>query len=100
MENETHTIEPVVESQTKPQLTDREMLEEIYKNSKSTKNYMKWQLIITVAFVVIPLVATLVLIPYTIKSLTSSYGLDSLTGGNPSNINASSLQDLIKQYTK
>ncbi len=87
-----------MENQT--QLTDREMLEEIYKNSKRTKSYMKWQLIITIAFVVIPLVATLIIIPYTIRSLTSSYGLDSLTGGVQSNINSSTVEDLIKQYTK
>lgn len=87
-----------MENQT--QLTDREMLEEIYKNSKRTKSYMKWQLIITIAFVVIPLVATLIIIPYTIRSLTSAYSLDSLTGGVQTNINSSTVEDLIKQYTK
>ncbi len=58
------------------------MLVEIYENSRKTKNYMKWQLIITVALVIIPLLATAVLIPLTLKSLTSVYstsGINQLT---------------------
>ena len=31
--------------QSSPQMTDRQMLEEIYKDTQKTKNYMKWQLI-------------------------------------------------------
>lgn len=49
------------------------MLEEILKNTKQTKNYIKWQLIITVALVVIPLLASLILIPIALRSLTSVY---------------------------
>lgn len=93
MENDTHTIQP--------QKTDRELLEEIHDNSRKTKNYMKWQLIITVALVVIPLLGTLIFIPIALKSLTSiysSYGLESLTGGAEGS--NSSVQDLIQQYTK
>ncbi len=52
---------------------DEKMLLEIYENTRKTKNYMKWQLIITVALVVIPLMATVILIPLVIKSLGSAY---------------------------
>ena len=91
-----------MDTQNQPQKTDRELLEEIHDNSRKTKNYMKWQLIITVALVVIPLLVTLIMIPIAIKSLTSvysSYGLDSLTGAAGEGAN-SSIQDLINQYAK
>ncbi len=94
MENETHKIEI--------SMTQEQMLAEILDNSRKTKNYMKWQLIITVALVVIPLLITLIMIPIALKSLTSvysSYGLDSLTGAAGEGAN-SSIQDLINQYTK
>lgn len=97
MENETQTT-PV---QAAPQSTDREILEAIYENTRKTKNYMKWSLIITIAFVVIPLVGTIIIIPFALKSVTSiysSYGLDSLTGG--AGTESGQLQDLINQYTK
>ena len=94
MENEPHKIEI--------SMTQEQMLAEILDNSRKTKNYMKWQLIITVALVVIPLLITLIMIPIALKSLTSvysSYGLDSLTGAAGEGAN-SSIQDLINQYTK
>ncbi|HEX3099555.1 MAG TPA: hypothetical protein VHQ41_01115 [Patescibacteria group bacterium] len=97
-----------LESQSKglAPLTDRQMLEEIYEQTRKTKNYMKWQLIITVALVVIPLLATIAVIPFAMKSLESvysSYGLDSLSnpnGGDGSGAGSSSVQDLLKQYSK
>ena len=95
MENTTQSIEP--------KKTDRELLEEIHDNSRKTKNYIKWQLIITVGLVVIPLIITLIMIPIALKSLTSvysSYGLDSLTGGVGVEGAGASVQDLINQYTK
>jgi hypothetical protein len=82
--------------------TDREILEEIQDNSRKTKNYMKWQLIITVALVVIPLLGTIILIPFAMRTLTSvysSYGLGGLTGGEGDPA-ASPVQGLINQYTK
>lgn len=92
-----------METQNQPQKTDRELLEEIHDNSRKTKNYMKWQLIITVGLVVIPLIGTIILIPIALKSLTSvysSYRLDNLTGGAAGEGASSSVQDLINQYTK
>jgi hypothetical protein len=54
--------------------TDRELLEEIHANSRKTKNYLMWQLIITVALVVMPLIVMAFVLPYAISSLSSAYG--------------------------
>ncbi len=54
--------------------TERQMLEAILENTRKTKNYIKWQFIITVALVVIPLLAALAIIPFALKSLTAVYG--------------------------
>lgn len=63
-------------TQTLKQFTPEEqqrMLMEIYENTRKTKNYMKWQLIITVALVVIPLIATVSIIPVVLNQLSSIY---------------------------
>ena len=74
MENETRTIQESTAPQVAQQpLTDDQMLAEIWENTRKTKNYMKWQLIITVALVVLPLIATLILIPFMISTLSSVY---------------------------
>lgn len=100
MENKTNIIETSAVSETQQILTDRQMLEEIYENTRKAKNYMKWSLIITVALVVIPLLATLFVIPFALKSLTSIYtsvgAVDQLSGS----LNSDSVQGLINQYTK
>lgn len=92
MENQTHTIQeptaPQVAQQPMPELTDKQMLAEIYENTRKTKNYMKWQLIITVALVVLPLIATLILIPFMISTLSSVYG------GAASGVDSSSVSEL------
>jgi hypothetical protein len=62
-------------------LTNDQMLQEILENSRKTKSYIKWQLIITVALVVIPILATIALVPYAMKSLSSVYGIG-LDGGS------------------
>ncbi len=53
--------------------TQEQMLEEILKYTKQTRNYMKWQFIIMIALVVIPLFAALFVIPYALKSLSETY---------------------------
>ncbi len=66
-----------MENETSPEFTreaEQKMLEEILVNTRKTKNYMKWQLIITVALVVIPLLGLAALIPMVFKSLGSVYG--------------------------
>jgi hypothetical protein len=55
-------------------MTDKQMLLEILENSRKTKNYMKWQLYITVALVVLPLLAALVIIPMVLSSFNNIYG--------------------------
>ena len=80
--------------QTQPQMpnqTDQQMLAEILENSRKTKNYMKWQLIITVALVVIPLLATVAIIPFALSSFSSMYE----TAGMGTDA-ASQIQDLLK----
>jgi hypothetical protein len=52
---------------------DEKMLLDIYENTHKTKNYMKWQLIITIALVVLPLLAMVFVVPFALKSLTSVY---------------------------
>jgi predicted anti-sigma-YlaC factor YlaD len=66
MENNQQTSES--------QMTQEEMLNAIYENTRKTKNYMKWQLYITVALVVLPLLAALALIPMVLSSLGNVYG--------------------------
>ena len=55
-------------------MSDKQMLLEIYENTRKTKNYMKWQLYITIILVVLPLLASLFIVPMVIGSLSSSYG--------------------------
>ncbi len=71
MENET--------TKTTEAKSQDEMIAEIYKFTRQTKNYMKWQLIITVALVVIPFIGALVIIPMVMSNLTSIYGGGALT---------------------
>ncbi len=63
------------EEQNQPvQITTEEMLKEIYENTRKTKNYIKWQLYITVILVVLPLLAALMIVPMVLSSLSNSYG--------------------------
>ncbi len=50
-------------------MTQEQMLLEILDNSRATKNYMKWQLYITVALVVLPLLAMGIILPMVLSSL-------------------------------
>lgn len=56
------------------QKTDRQLLEEIHENARKTKNYLMWQLIITVALVVLPLLAMGIILPQVLSSLSAAYG--------------------------
>ncbi len=57
-----------------PTMTQEQMLQEIYDNTRKAKNYMMWQLYITLVLVVLPLLAALFIVPYVFKTLSSSYG--------------------------
>lgn len=60
-----------MENQT-PQ-NQEQILAEILENSRKSKQYMKWQLIITIGLVVVPLLAGVIIIPIVISSLTTVY---------------------------
>jgi hypothetical protein len=74
--NETPVPAPTTtqESVVAEAMTDKQMLAEIYENTRKTKNYMKWQLYITIILVVIPLLAAIFIVPFAFNSLSSSYG--------------------------
>lgn len=92
MDNETHTIQEPAAQEPKPQpMSDQQMLVEILEQTRKTKNYMKWQLIITVALVVLPLIATLAIIPFVMHSLGNVYG-GALDGAGT----ASEIQQLLQ----
>ena len=60
---------------TQPSQMDRmeKNLEEIYKTNKSIKMYFKLTFIVTVIFFVLPLIASLVMIPWFISQYSSLY---------------------------
>ncbi len=62
------------EQNQKPVMNQEQVLMEIYENTRKTKNYMKWQLYITVILVVLPLLASIFIVPYALSSLSSAYG--------------------------
>ncbi len=53
---------------------DRQILQEILENTQKTKKYMQWQLYITVALVVIPLIAMVAIVPMVLRSVSNMYG--------------------------
>ena len=61
------------DSQGKP-VTQEQLLREIYENTRKTRQYMKWSLYITVAFVVLPLLGAIVIVPFALSSLGNYYG--------------------------
>lgn len=64
------------ESQHLSGQTQEPILAEILENTRKTHQYIKWQLIITLALVVIPLLAMVFIIPFVLKSVSSVYGGD------------------------
>ena len=50
-------------------LTPEQKQDLILNKLAKTERYLRWQLYITVAFVIIPLIATLVLLPMVLKSV-------------------------------
>lgn len=56
-----------------PTMTEEQMIAEIHKFTKQTRNYMRWQMYITLILVVLPLLAGLFILPFAIKSLESAY---------------------------
>jgi hypothetical protein len=55
-------------------VTQEQIWQEVLENTRKTKNYMKWQLYITIILVVLPLLAMVFVVPMALRSLTSIYG--------------------------
>lgn len=72
MENTQNQVPEASEATEKP-ISQEEMFKVIYDNTRKTMNYMKWQLYITIILVVLPLLATVILIPIALKGLSSAY---------------------------
>ena len=76
---------------------DRLMLKEIHKFTKQTRNYMRWQMYITIVLVVLPILASLFIIPFALKSISSNYlGAFGGSGSGASTHGSQSLNDLLK----
>ena len=56
-----------------PVMTQEQMIAETHKFAKQTRNYMRWQMYITLVLVVLPLLASLFILPFAFKSIESSY---------------------------
>jgi hypothetical protein len=61
--------------ETNQNLTQEQILQEILENTRKTKNYIKWQLYITLILVVLPLLAMVVILPMVMKSLGTLGGI-------------------------
>ena len=55
------------------QMSQEQILAEILENTRKTKNYIKWQLYITLVLVVLPLLAMGIVLPMVMKNLGSVY---------------------------
>jgi predicted nucleic acid-binding Zn ribbon protein len=60
--------------ENKQTMSAEEVLAEILENTRKTKKYLQWQLYITVALVVLPILAMAVIIPVILRSVGSMYG--------------------------
>lgn len=56
-------------------VSQEQLMLEILAHVRSTKRIMQWQLYITVALVVLPLLGALVMIPMVMRSLSTIYQL-------------------------
>lgn len=49
-------------------------IEAVFRSVEKTRKYFLWSMIITIATIVLPLIALAVLLPWFLKTLTSAYG--------------------------
>lgn len=49
-------------------------LDAIYKSIEKMRKYFLWTLYVTIATIVLPLIAAVVMIPWILKVMTSAYG--------------------------
>lgn len=50
-------------------------LDDIYKSIEKMRKYFLWTLIVTIATVVLPLIALVLILPWFIKVITSAYSI-------------------------
>ena len=50
-------------------------LDDIYHSIEKMRKYFLWTLIITVATIVLPLIALVIVLPWFVKTITSAYGI-------------------------
>ena len=50
-------------------------LAEIYASSEKMRKYFLWTLIVTVATILLPLIAMAIMLPWLMKTLSSAYGI-------------------------
>ena len=78
-----------------PAMTQEQMIAEIHKFTKQTRNYMRWQMYITIILVVLPLLASIFILPFAFKSLENTY-IAPLQGMDSSSNNSQSIQGLLQ----
>jgi len=50
-------------------------LEDIYRSIEKMRKYFLWTLIVTIATIVLPMIALIAIIPWFLKTMTSAYGM-------------------------
>lgn len=50
-------------------------LDQIYVSVEKMRKYFLWTMIITIATIVLPLIALIAIIPWFLKTMTSAYGI-------------------------
>lgn len=74
---------PVFENQqpvhSDDQVTDRQLLEAIYISVEKTRKYIFWMNVMTIAFVVLPILIAAIATPFLIRGFSSYLGM--LQGG-------------------
>ena len=50
-------------------------LDDIYRSIEKMRKYFLWTLIVTIATIVLPLIALVAIIPWFLKTMTSAYGI-------------------------
>ena len=50
-------------------------LDDIYRSIEKMRKYFLWTLIVTIATIVLPMIALIAIIPWFLKTMTSAYGM-------------------------
>jgi len=50
-------------------------LDDIYRSIEKMRKYFLWTLIVTIATIVLPMIALIAIIPWFLKTMTSAYGI-------------------------